>query len=66
LDYKIVSLDEIKVIGIETKTSNETAQTEIPKLWKIGKPKLSKSKMQLMTCKPNLMKYRKKLPKNLV
>ncbi len=34
MDYKTTSLDEIKVIGIEARTSNDTATDEIPELWK--------------------------------
>jgi len=33
MDYKITTLEEIKVIGIEARTSNDAASDEIPKLW---------------------------------
>ncbi|MEO8663887.1 MAG: GyrI-like domain-containing protein [Ignavibacteria bacterium] len=33
MDHKIITLDEIKVIGIEARTSNDSASDEIPKLW---------------------------------
>ncbi len=33
MNFKITSLDEIKVIGIEARTSNDAASDEIPKLW---------------------------------
>ncbi len=33
MEHKIITLDEIKVIGIETRTSNDEAQNDIPKLW---------------------------------
>ncbi|MDQ3021061.1 MAG: GyrI-like domain-containing protein [Bacteroidota bacterium] len=33
MEHKITSLEEIKLIGIQTRTSNDTAQTDIPELW---------------------------------
>ncbi len=34
MNYKTTSLEEIRVIGIEARTSNENASDEIPELWK--------------------------------
>ena len=33
MDYKIVSSDEINVIGIQTRTNNSDARKDIPELW---------------------------------
>ena len=33
MDYKTTTLEEIKVIGIKARTSNDAASDEIPKLW---------------------------------
>ncbi len=33
MDYKITTLEEIKLIGIEARTSNDDASDEIPHLW---------------------------------